>query len=94
MYNLLLLSGIKGLSYLQKIKKTVRETSFLIFLFITYGPNKTKKYPVEHFAVIRGVGACQMFQFFRQKTWFLRNNRAFPKFLYGILNYSISIIIL
>ena len=27
------------------------------------------------------------FQFFRQKTWFLENNRALPKFLYGILHY-------
>ena len=32
------------------------------------------------------------FQFFRQKTWFLENNRALPKFLYWILHYLISII--
>ena len=38
------------------------------------------------------VGARQSFQFFRQKTWFLENNRALPKFLYGILHYVISII--
>ena len=38
------------------------------------------------------VGACQGFQFFRQKTWFLKDNRALSKFLYGILNYLISII--
>ena len=38
------------------------------------------------------VGARQGFQFFRQKTWFLKNNRALSKFLYGVLNYLISII--
>ena len=31
------------------------------------------------------VGASQSFQFFRQKIWCLENNRALPKFLYGIL---------
>ena len=30
-------------------------------------------------------------QFFRQNTWFLKNNRALPKFLCGILHYLISI---
>ena len=29
------------------------------------------------------VGAHQTFQFFRQKNWFLNNNRALSKFLYG-----------
>ena len=38
------------------------------------------------------VGARQSFQFFRQNTWFLENNRALSKFLYGILHYLISII--
>ena len=37
------------------------------------------------------VGTCQSFQFFRQNTWFFENNRALSKFLYGILNYPISI---
>ena len=37
-------------------------------------------------------GAQQTFQFFRQKTWFLENNRTSSKFLYGILHYLISII--
>ena len=37
------------------------------------------------------VGACQSFQFFRQNSWFLENNRALLKFLYGILYYLISI---
>ena len=38
------------------------------------------------------VGARQNFQFFKQKTWFLENNRALSKFLYWILHYSISIV--
>ena len=38
------------------------------------------------------VGARQIFQFFRQKTWFLKSNRALSKFLYGILHYLIGII--
>ena len=31
-------------------------------------------------------GARQSFQFFREITWFLRNNRALPKFRYQILH--------
>ena len=38
------------------------------------------------------VGARQSFQFFRQITWFLGNNRALYKFRYRILHNSISII--
>ena len=38
------------------------------------------------------AGARQSFQFFRQKTWFLENNRALSKFLYGVSQYLISII--
>ena len=38
------------------------------------------------------VGARQSFQFFRQKTWFLENNRALSKSLYGVLPCLISII--
>ena len=37
-------------------------------------------------------GARQSFQFFRQTTWFLENNRALSKILYGILLYLINII--
>ena len=37
------------------------------------------------------VGARQSFQIFRQNTWFLENNRALSKFLFGTLNYLISI---
>ena len=38
------------------------------------------------------AGARQSFQFFRQTTWFLENNRALSKILYGILHYLISLI--
>ena len=38
------------------------------------------------------VTARQSFQFVRQNTWFLRNNRPLPKFLHGILHYVITII--
>ena len=40
----------------------------------------------------RVVGARQSIQIFRQNTWFLENNRALSKLLYGIWNYLISII--
>ena len=33
------------------------------------------------------VGARHSFQFFRQKTWFLENNRALSKYLYGVSHY-------
>ena len=36
------------------------------------------------------VGARQSFQFFGQKTWFLRNNRGLPEFRYRILHNLIS----
>ena len=36
------------------------------------------------------VGARQSFQFFRQITWFLRNNRALSYFRYQILHNLIS----
>ena len=36
------------------------------------------------------VEACQSFQFFRQNDWFPEKNRAWSKFLYGILHYFIS----
>ena len=38
------------------------------------------------------VGARQSFHFFRQSNWFLENNRALSKVLYGIFNYLISTI--
>ena len=36
------------------------------------------------------VGACQRFQFFIQKTWFLESNRALSKFLYKVSHDLIS----
>ena len=36
------------------------------------------------------VETGQIFQFFRQKTWFLGNNRGLPKFRYRILRNMIS----
>ena len=36
------------------------------------------------------VGARQSFQFFRQKTWFLGNNRTLPYFRYQILHNLIG----
>ena len=38
------------------------------------------------------VGASQIFQHFRQNTWFPENNRALSELLYGILHYLISTI--
>ena len=40
----------------------------------------------------RVVGVHQSFYIFRQNNWFLENNRALSKFLYGTLYYLISII--
>ena len=40
------------------------------------------------------VEARQSFQFFRHNTWFFKNIRALPNFLYGILHYLISITVL
>ena len=38
------------------------------------------------------VRGRQNFQFFRQKTWFLKNKRVLSKNLYETLHYLISII--
>ena len=38
------------------------------------------------------LGARQSVQFFRQKTWFLENNRVLSRFLSGVPHYLISII--
>ena len=40
------------------------------------------------------VGAHQSFQFFKQITWFLRNNAALSKFRYQILYYLINQVII
>ena len=87
---------------------SVQKPGLFNFLQITQDLNKIKKNPAHPFVDITKqktcakfqqkilnsmvVGARQSFQFFRQKTWFLENNRALPKFLYGILHYVISII--
>ena len=36
------------------------------------------------------VGACQSFQFFIQKTWFLESNKGLSKFLYEVSDDLIS----
>ena len=72
---------------------------------ITQDLNKTEKNPAHTFVDIGKcakfqqkilhcgvVGACHNFQIFRQNTWFLEDNRALSKFLYGILHCLISII--
>ena len=62
----------------KKIKKTwFLHTRFFTFLLITLDLPKLQKNP-EHLKILNSmvVGACQSFQFFRQITWFLRNNRA------------------
>ena len=54
-----------------KIKKDLFSAhSFFTFLLITHDLNKIKN--------IKLYGSRQSFQFFRQKTWFLENNRALP----------------
>ena len=63
--------------------KFVETRSFIIFA------NNSKCSKILN---CRVVGVCQSFQIFRQNTWFLENNRALSKFLYGILHYLISII--
>ena len=72
-------------------KELVSTHSFFTLLIITQDLNKIKKIPhtllwtllsrkrVQSFSkkILKSmvVGACQSFQFFRQKTWFLGNNR-------------------
>ena len=77
------------------------KTSLFYFFEITQDLNKIKK--PEHSLVSRRreefqqkifnsvvVGVCRSCQFFRQKTWFLKNNSVLSKFLYGVLHYLIS----
>ena len=75
---------------------------------ITQDLNKINKNPTHYFVDIgkwetcakfqqkilnfKVVGARQSFQISRQNSWFLENDRALSKFLYGILHYLISII--
>ena len=85
---------------------TLSEASFFIFLLITQDLNKIKsnpKYPSGYIVKkeicskfqqkplnYTAVGARQSFQFSRQITWFLENNRALS--FVCVLNYLFSII--
>ena len=81
------------LELVAKIKKTWFVHSFFTFLLISQDLYKIKKsrtlfcryYQVENVRKTSAkninsmvVGARQSFQFFRQKTWFLGNNRPLP----------------
>ena len=82
-------------------RECVENRSFLIFAN-TSRSKQNKRNPAQPFVDIvkyetcakfqqktlnrRVVGARQIFQIFRQNTWFLENNRALSKFLYGILH--------
>ena len=78
----------------------VQKPGHFHFLQITQDLNKIKKIlntlfqtfvrrkRVQNFNKVR---ACQNFQFFRQNTWFLENNRALSKVLYGVLHCLINI---
>ena len=83
------------------------ETTFLIFAnnlrskqnkrnpahpFVDIDRQKTCAKFQEKVLGCRVVEARQGFQIFRKSIQFLENNRALSKFIYGILNYSISII--
>ena len=72
-----------------QIKKDLVYTHwFFTLLLITQDLTKIKKNPTDPFVDITNwktcakfqqkVGACQSLQFFRQKTWFLGNNRGLP----------------
>ena len=83
-----------------------RNQVFFNFLVITQDLSKIKKNPEHPFEDVvtketcakvqlkrlnsRVVGARQKFQFFRQNTWFLENNRALPTVLSGIFHYLTS----
>ena len=59
--------------------------------FVDIGKKETCAKFQQKILTCRVLGARQSFQIFRQNDWFLENNRAFSKFLYGILHYLISI---
>ena len=75
-------------------KDLVTTHSFFTLLLITQDINEIKKIPptllqkllsrkrVQNFSknLLNSMvlGACQSFQFFKQKTWFLGNNRGLP----------------
>ena len=57
--------------------------SLFTFLLINQDLSKIKKHSAKILSFMV-VGACQNFQFFRQITWFLGNDRALSKFRYWI----------
>ena len=65
---------------LELLIKSVKSQCVGTRLFLIFANNSRSKW------------AHQSFQIFKQNTWFLKNNRALSKFLYGILHYLISII--
>ena len=89
----------------KNVKNECVESSFFIFANNTRS-KQNKKNPKHSFADIGKKKTCakfkqkilksmvvrarQNFQFFRQKTWFLENNRDLSKFLYGIFHYLVS----
>ena len=86
------------------MKNVCRNQVFLVFAnnsrskqnkkspFVDIGKQETcAKFQQKIFNTIV-VGVRQSFQVLRQSTWFLENDGALPKVLYGILHYSISII--
>ena len=83
------------------------ETGYFFILGNNSSSKQKKRNPVHHFVDIgknrtcakfqqkllksMAVVARQSFQFFRQNTWLLENNRALSEFLSGVLNSLISI---
>ena len=64
----------------------------LTHTFLGIGKSETCAKFQQNILNFKVVGARQSFQMFGQNTWFLKNNRALSKFLYGILNYLNSFI--
>ena len=59
--------------------------------FVDIGKNRTCAKSQQKLLKSMTVVARQSFQFFRQNTWLLENNRALSEFSSGILNSLISI---
>ena len=59
--------------------------------FVDIGKNRTCAKSQQQLLKSMAVVARQSFQFFRQNTWLLENNRVLSEFLSGILNSLISI---
>ena len=61
-------------------KQTKKKTN-LEHLFVDIGKKVTYIKFQQKILKSMVVRACESFQFFRQKAWFLKNNRALPNFL-------------